>query len=650
VNRDIQNRASIYPPIDYGTWREKVARELDGRDPDEALATDLVGGPTVRPLYTRELCREIGCVPMPNRIDSAWWIGQDYASENLDALAGMVEEDLTGGVDGFSIDLDPMVCGLERVEASKGGSCNSRSTTIGRGLERLFARSRTFPVFLLLESSLPPEEVAAGALQWLDRSQCESELRLGLGIDPLRQAARRGQLPAPEAELGALMRQGFELGDSHPAAIRVLSVSTSVYFDAGADAAYEMALALATAVDYVRRLDGQGIDASRSAAKIVFRFAIGKDFFSEIAKLRAFRILWTRLAAKTFALEASEPLWIHGETATRSLTAWDVSTNLLRGTNSALAAVLGGADSIAATPYDYLHHRDSSRGRRLARNTQHILKEESFLGRVDDPTAGSYYVESLTSDLTRRAWSRFQDIERSGGMLPALMSGEVQRSLKRLWGERSRRFADRSEPITGISFFAEPNQDGPPLSGRTPSPSEVLSPFFWWSDSKTAPSLPPVRPHRDSEDFEALRERAERLAGASGHPLMVSLLPIPNRAKARDTIAFARNLFSAGGFEVEIFQETDEGGSLEYRPGSAASSVVCICAGPDADLEQIDRCALASRQAGASVVMATLTEALASASHRCEHLDTTLAPGVDAVKALGALVDRISPSESTKES
>ncbi|MEJ2085478.1 MAG: methylmalonyl-CoA mutase family protein [Acidobacteriota bacterium] len=603
----------------------------------------------VRPLYTRESSGNIGPVPKPDRDDSGWWIGQRYSLGDLQAVAEMVAEDLICGVDGFSIEVDPSILDQDRADSANDSPSASSSTSIEHALERLFSSSGPLPSFLLLQSSLPPREIATGALEWLGRCQKGKELRLGLGIDPLGEAAHRGRLPTPEHELGVLMREGFELVDPAFVSARALSVSTRRYADAGADGAYEMAVALATAVDYVRRLDEQGIDASKSAAKIVFHFAIGKDFFSEIAKLRAFRILWTRLVTKTFGVDTPHLAWIHADTAMRSLTAWDVSTNLLRSTNATLAAVLGGADTVSAAAFDILQHGGSSRGRRLARNTQHILKEESFLGRVGDPAAGSYYIESLTSEMTLRAWSQFQDIERSGGMVTALVKGEIQETLAQLWEQRRRRFADRSDPITGVSFFASPGQDSPPEANH-PSSVSAVDPGSWcWTDSGNTQPIPSIRCHRDSEEFEALRERTERLTRSDGYRPRVFLVPIPNRAEARDTISFARNLFCAAGFEIEVLPVSEEASPRQEMFQSARHPVVCICVGRDVDEEQIALQAKAARQAGAGVLMGASMGSVPGGSEWERSVDTTVSPGVEAVALLGDLIDSFISAKSTEK-
>lgn len=223
---------------------------------------------------------------------------------------------------------------------------------------------------------------------------------------------------------------------------------------AGGSAAEELGASLATGVAYLRALTEAGLGVDEACAQLEFRYAATADQFLTIAKLRAARRLWARVAEVCGAAGAQRQ---HAVTSSVMMTRRDPWVNMLRTTLACLGAGVGGADSVTVLPFDHALGLPDAFARRIARNTSTILLEESHLARVIDPAGGSWYVERLTAELADAAWAFFQEIERSGGQAAALRSGMIGERLASTWAARSRDLARRKEPVTGVSEFPQPH-------------------------------------------------------------------------------------------------------------------------------------------------------------------------------------------------
>ena len=607
-----------FPHVDYTTWRRRVEQELQGKDPAQELATRLVGGIEIQPLYTEQTGAVLDADPRIERKSRGWLVCQNYCLDSPDTETLAIGNDLENGVQGFSFSFD----GDEHLE--------DRAVWVRNRLDEIFPAGGPLPELLLLDSTAAPSETAEAALSWSSSRQFDDGLRLGLGIDPLGQAVKAGRLSASTQRIAGQIQQGLDLVGDRTDPTRALTVSSRSYLAGGADASYQVALALATAVEYLRWLESVGVEPAKVADQIVFRFGIGRDFFAEIAKLRAFRSLWSSVARQCGA-DLEEEIWIHTDTSERILTGRDLPTNLLRATTGVLAAVLGGASSISCAAYDTTVGSPSTRGLRLARNTQHILREESHLDLVVDPSAGSYYVESLTSQIANRSWEVFRELEKQGGLLASLKAGSVQRALANLWYQRRQRFADRSDPITGISFFADPKEDSPAARANAAGDTSSDVPEQLQSDEEVWIALPKVESHRDSEDYETLRNQADRLADKLGHIPRAYLLPVPSFAQTRQVTTFARNLLSGGGLDIVVQDQV-----ADWAPDQ--SSVLCICANTFEELEAAQSTfAGLEKRSRPIIIWATALQPSTDTVLPAD-VETILHPDVDAVEVLTQLL------------
>ena len=275
-----------------------------------------------------------------------------------------------------------------------------------------------------------------------------------------------------------------------------------------------------------RALIQGGADATRAADGVAFQLAVGRETFTELCKLRALRTCWLKVLSACGADGAARTL-LHAVSSARTLAQRDPWVNMLRVTTQVFAAALGGAELVTPAPYDQALGAPSALGRRVARNTGLVLREERALGRVVDPAGGSCYLETLTDALARGAWRRFQELARGGGIAKALASGALKARLADAWRARLERIAKRKTPILGVSEFADRGEP----ARRAPA-----------APARPAEALPA---HRDAEPFERLRDRADASA-----PPEVLLVTLGTYAESRARVGFAAGLFAAGGLRT----------------------------------------------------------------------------------------------------
>jgi methylmalonyl-CoA mutase len=437
---------------------------------------------------------------------------------------------------------------------------------------------------------------AAAYLDLLAERGGAAEATGTLGADPLGWQARTGRSAgiADAADLGR--RCAADLPR-----VRAVTVDATVYHDTGGADAEELGCALAAGVAYLRALTEAGLDASAALAQVEFRYAVNADLFAGVAKLRAARRLWARVARECGTAAAQRQ---HAVTSAAMMTARDPWVNLLRTTVACFAAGVGGADAVTVLPFDHRLGRSDGFARRLARNAQTLLIEEANVARVIDPAGGSWYVERLTADLARAAWDWFTEIERAGGLGAALDSGLVADRLAATWDARADNLAHRRDPITGVSEFANLTEKVPT---RPPAP---------------APPGGGLPRHRYAEAFERLRDRADAHAAATGTRPTVFLATLGPAAAHGARVTFADNLFAAGGIA------TIQGEPADF----AGTTIACLC-GPDKAY------AAGAAEAAATLKTAGARKVWLAGRGSYEGIDDELYTGCDAVAVLTATLD-----------
>ncbi|HEX4831039.1 MAG TPA: methylmalonyl-CoA mutase family protein [Trebonia sp.] len=558
--------AAEFPAATREQWQRLVAKVVGrasdpGDAPERELVTVTADGIEIEPLYTAEdASAEAGYpgqAPFTRGRTAAgnrggWDIRQRHHHPDPAAAREQVMEDLEGGVTSLWLGLGDDQIPLGALPDVLGEAyLDMAAIVLDAGAEFTTAAE----AFLALAAR---------------RGVPASALTGSLGADPLGVLARTGRA-ASLADAAALAgRCVAELPG-----MRAIVVDALPCHEAGGTDAQELGYALAAGAEYLRALRGAGMGGPAAAGQLEFRYAATADQFATIAKLRAARRAWARVIELCGIGASAGGQRQHAVTSWPMLTRRDPWNNILRGTLACFAAGVGGAGAITVTPFDAAVGRPDRLGRRVARNTHALLAEESHVASVLDPAGGSWYVEELTGQLAARAWARFQDIERQGGLRAALASGYVAGQLAASRQARRDALARRQEAITGVSEFP---LVGESLLGRPPRPQ-----------ARPPGGLPRVR---WAQWHEELRDRADAHARATGSPPTVTLARLDDsRASAAQAGRVAGLLAPTG-----IATVTMDRGAFH---GSALGPAVIVCGDPGEDPGAVRAAVDEARAAGA---------------------------------------------------
>jgi methylmalonyl-CoA mutase len=430
-----------FPPARYDAWRALAEADLQGASFEQKLVTHTYEGIDLQPLYTRRdrpggdphgvpglppFVR--GARPL-GAVKTGWDLRQEHAHPDLEVTNRAIRDDLQGGVTSLLLRLDAAARnGLDPDDpgaAELAGRDGLMAYHVD-DFDRALAGVPLDKVGVTLEAGAAFRPAAAALVAlWQRRGVSPDQACGAFNADPLAVLVRDGQLPVPlpvalaqMADLAAWTAQRYP----HVTAVRV---GTAPYHHAGATAAQDLAFAMATGVEYLRAMTQAGVSVDAAARQILFSLSLGTHHFLAIAKLRAARRLWWQVVTTCGGSSAAGAMRVHARLSKRVLTLRDPYVNLLRNAVACFAAVLGGADAITSVPFDAAAGLPDGLSRRIARNTVLILQQEAHLHRVIDPPGGSWYLDWLTDRLAEKAWGIFQEVERGGGMLQAILGGWV---------------------------------------------------------------------------------------------------------------------------------------------------------------------------------------------------------------------------------
>jgi methylmalonyl-CoA mutase len=604
AENNIPNRASLmnsaaadplgldasFPAPTREDWLTLVASVLRGAAFDSRLVTTTDDGLRTEPLYDRDRHAQ----PIAGRAAAApWQILQRVDHPDPATAADEARHDLENGAGGlcavFAGAIGARGYGLAPSEATIRRVFDGLTTDLGIAIEfepgPQAAQTARGLADVLVRRGIPPERTA-----------------IRFGIDPLGALAVNGRARQPwsaEASDFAALLQGLaEQGFRGPLAV----ADGRAVHDAGGSQAQELAFVLSCAVAYMRALEASGVALVDARRMIFFRLAADEDQFLTMAKFRTLRLLWGRVE-EACGLQP-EPTFVSAETAWRMMTRRDPWVNLLRTTVAAFAAGVGGANAITVLPFTAALGLPDRFARRMARNTQLILIEESNLAKVADPVAGSGAVEALTSALGVAAWAQFQEIEAVGGLGAGLETGLIQAQVAKVRAERARAIATRQDPLTGTSEF--PDLFEHPVAVLAVMPHAVAS------LEPAAVSCPALSAHRLAEPFEALRDISDRLLRETGARPKIFLANLGPLAAFTPRASFAKNFFECGGIEAV----TNEGFATRPPPHPDAARKPFAPPGSDpsvtVDASETDLSALvtAFRQAGTGWVCLCSSDAV----------------------------------------
>jgi methylmalonyl-CoA mutase len=350
---------------------------------------------------------------------------------------------------------------------------------------------------------------------------------------------------------------------------RLISVNGSIFQNSGSTVVQELAYSLAIANEYMVMLTGNGITADQASASIQFNFAIGSNFFFEIAKIRSFRILWAKIA-ETHKVSANiARAYMHSSTTDWNKTLYDPHVNILRATTEAMSAVIGGTDSLSIKPYNSCSQEANAFSERIARNIQIILKEEAGFEKVADPSAGSYYIECLTDSIANEAWKIFLHVEKEGGYIASLKKGIIQEDIEKVADKRLYDISIRREILLGTNQY--------PNSGEKKLKEIDTNVYGVKQETSSNPVVKPLKQIRGAMAFEELRLLTEK----NKKRPKVFMLTIGSASRRLARSQFSCNFFACAGFEVidnAGFKTIDEGIAAATK---AKSDIVVLCTSDD---------------------------------------------------------------------
>jgi methylmalonyl-CoA mutase len=609
-----------FPPGDEAQWRALAEKALEGA-PLSKLTTRTEHGVPVQPLYRApdwapDAAGLPGATPFIRGGRAAheqflpWDIRQIVSHPDPAIAADQVMEALEGGVSSIELRVDA---------AGEHGVVARSAVDIAKILKGV--RLDWAPVGLEAAgaSSTQGIELAALLAAAVDTKAAGSAL-IAFNVDPVGALARTGALPGPaEEEIAQAASFARDVAGEFPKASALRADSRPVH-EAGGTEVQELAFLVACGAEYVRALMTAGLSADNASRAILFTCSVGADYQIEMAKLRAARRMWGRVAEAFGANGPAAGMKLQAVTSRRMLTRRDPWVNILRNTAACFAAGVGGADIVTVRTLTDAMGLPGKLARRLARNTQVIAQEESSLGKVIDAPGGAWAIEKLGDDLAKAAWALFQQIEREGGVTRALQLDGFQAGVATARAARLAAAAKRRELITGVTDFPLINEEVPSVevvnlpnivrraaeaSGRAPAARSWFSLKTAAIDKATLADLSrtgdtgaeaePFWPIRLAEPFERLRDLADQRT-AVGRAPRVFLAGLGPLAEHSTRLQYAQNFFAAGGIGVE--SANGDAAALARAAKSSACSLACICGSDRRYAEEAIGAARALKEAG----------------------------------------------------
>ncbi|MDR1886739.1 MAG: methylmalonyl-CoA mutase family protein [Prevotellaceae bacterium] len=555
-----------FPPITAEQWDEVIVKDLKGADYEKKLVWKTPEGFNVRPFYSAANLENLqhlkyapGVFPYVRgvRCDNNWKVSQT------------VEPDSRGVSADNSLILSILMKGVNSITYRIGNE------GLSDGDFNVLTKEIAFPC---IETNFGPcccKSAPKTLRQVIAKVQSEgwdvNAIEGSIDYDPLRQLTLSGNFCRETAF--ATAKSLVETSKPLPK-YRVIGVSPYIYHNAGSTIVQELALGLSMGSEYLTHLTDLGLITNEIVARLRFTFATGPNYFMEIAKFRAARLLWSQVVRHYGGSDAIAGIRIHAVTSEWNQTIYDPYVNMLRGTTEAMSAALAGVDSLEVTPFNTPYAPKDEFSSRIARNTQLLLKEEAYLDRVTDPSAGSYYIESLTASIANEAWKLFTEIEGKGGYLKSLEEGFIQDMIRTAAQKKDFNIATRRDILLGTNQYPNFTEK---LSDKVLEEQASMSCCCCGDANDGKQIVEPIRIYRGAEAFEKLRMRTER----AGKTPVVFMLTFGNLSMCRARAQFSCNFFAVAGFEVRDnnrFADINEGVEAALKAGA---DIVVACSSDD---------------------------------------------------------------------
>jgi methylmalonyl-CoA mutase len=562
LNNEQQKLFDDFPPTSAKAWEDLIIKDLKGADYEKKLVWNTPEGFKVEPFFTKENLEALkyldvfpGDFPFVRsgrKNENNWFVRQNLNVENIKAANKKALEILMKGIDSLGFILDQSKAPtIDEIEALM-------ENIYAQIVEVNFVCGKQAPVVL---------DIYLELIKKYNRDL--QKIHGSVNYDPIGNLIVTGTFYTSENDdfetCAALIQKS-----RHIRHFRTLSVHAAHFRNSGSNVVQELAFALAYANEYLSRLTQKGIPVDDIAPNIKFNYAIGSSYFMEIAKIRAARFLWAKVVNAYGPSNAEiTRTHIHSVTADWNKTLYDPYVNMLRTTTEAMSAIIGGTNSLTVKPFNSVYDKPGDFSERIARNQQLVLKEESYLDKIVDPAAGSYYIEQLTDSLIEAAWQLFLQIEDQGGFVAAFKKGTIQSMIKENADARNKAIASRRKVLVGSNQY-------PNFSEKLDENIEkhVMEPIDCTAENAIAETL---KPYRGAMQFEQLRAKTDVYSRKNKRP-EVFILTYGNLSMRRARSQFSANFFACAGFHIidnNGFNTVDEGvqAALESKAG-----IVVICA------------------------------------------------------------------------
>ena len=569
---------SEFPPVSTEAWEAQITTDLKGKDYDKTLVWRTNEGINVRPYYRDENLKDlefVGTLPgqFPyvrgnRKAGNNWLIRQDievvkFGEANLKAL-NILSKGVTSLGFVFKNCQEISVDDLKKV-------CH------GICLEK------TEVNFVMTCKNLPLVKSLVAFLK--DQKANPDEVKASVNFDPIGVFTLKGKFCTNEAEAFTRAKEVLESADKYKG-IQLIGVNGKNFNNAGASIVQELGFSLAIGAEYLTRLTENGLNAGIIAPHIKFNFGVGGNYFMEIAKLRAARMLWANI------VKAYKPkcncgadcnceenccddvclcagrMHIHTETSIWNKTIYDPYVNLLRAETEAMSATLGGTDSLTIRPFDAVYEQPTEFAERIARNQQSVLKEEAHFDKIADPAAGSYYIETLTASIAEQAWKLFLEVQEKGGFIAAFRAGFVQAQVNEMAAKRIKAVATRRDNLLGVNQFPNYTEQ---------ITTELNSQLFEAVDQTDKDAeVETIKFYRSAQQLEAMRYKTDCFSVNNKRP-KAFMLTIGSIVFSKARAQFACNFFAVAGYKVvdnNAFETVEDGVKAAL---DAKADIVVIC-------------------------------------------------------------------------
>ncbi len=550
-----------FPPISTREWEEKIIKDLKGADYEKKLIWRTQEGFVIKPYYRSE---DIINIPFKDSLPGEFPFIRGYKNNN----AWDVREDIENS--------NPEAANALAIKAIKNGA-----TALGLNAKEI---SSTEDIAKLLKG-IKPEKTAIhfiGADSYLKLADIfikyigiqgldPEKIKGSFNFDPLGYFVLHGKFYANKEKDMDEGLQLYKLYAKKLPSFRLISVNAQLFHNAGGYMVQVIPYSLSLANEYLVYFTDNGIPVDDISSRMQFIYAISSNYFMEISKIRAVRVLWSGIVNQYQPKKKENSrMFIHACSSYWNKTLYDPYVNMLRNTTEAMSAIIGGVDSLNLLPFDSTYKTPDEFSRRNARNTQSMLKEESYLDKVKDPSAGSYYLESLTESLADSAWKKFQEVEEAGGFIEYFLSGKVKQEVEEIVAQRSKDLATRKQSILGTNQY--------------PNTNEMMLEKITKDESGSFNGL---QQYRGSGIYEELRLQTEKHIQAGGYRPLVLLVPMGNLAMRRARATFTANFYAIAGYEIQE--------SKPYVPENAAilmdeikqknPQIICFCSSDEEYIE-----------------------------------------------------------------